>query len=356
MMTEQSPQDKLNSKMRWIRGKVQTLQSDVRFVSLSDQVEDLDSDVNKLRERVRELRVKGYVFGKGLETRAQDYARRWVQLKPSVCSQIDIQAPALQRELAALTAQLNQIEANTANPGVALPMAERFEKTLETFASKVSAAQRAVSGSFDSFQGEVTRTKQELDRIEWSMAQIAEACFKLLPAESGILAVKARYSRDAGMDKEDPKGVLYLTDQRLIFEQKEEKATKKFLFIATEKEKVQNQLLDTAIALIEKIETMKKGLFKNEDHLTLTFKHGAPVRMAWFHLDGQDCSAWQGLINRAATHDFDQDRVVAVDQKAVEKVRSAPTKCPNCGAPMTQQVLRGMDSIRCEYCQHAIRL
>jgi hypothetical protein len=150
--------------------------------------------------------------------------------------------------------------------------------------------------------------------------------------------------------------VLYLTDQRLIFEQKEEVATKKFLFIATDKQTVQKLMLEVPVVLVEKAETSKKGLFKNEDHLTLTFGHGAPVRSAWFHLEGQDCNAWQALINRACAKDFENERAVALDQKVVEKVRSVPTKCPNCGAPLNQQVLRGMDSVTCEYCQHIVRI
>jgi ribosomal protein L37AE/L43A len=242
------------------------------------------------------------------------------------------------------------------SPLLGLPMAERFENALETFESKVSAASNSIRGMYDSFLNEVAQTKQELDRIEWMLLQLAEACFKLLPTECGIMAVKARFARDERLDKNDPQGVLFLTDQRLIFEQKEEVATKKFLFIATEKEKVQNMLLEVPVALVEKVETTKKGLFKNEDHITVIFKHGAPFHSAWFHLNGQDCTLWQGLINRAGSHGFEQERTVAVDQKVVEKVRSAPTQCPNCGAPMQQQVLRGMDYIRCDYCQHTIRL
>jgi len=40
----------------------------------------------------------------------------------------------------------------------------------------------------------------------------------------------------------------------------------------------------------------------------------------------------------------------------VAKVKEAPTKCPNCGGVIDQAVLRGMDSITCEYCGSVIRL
>ena len=107
---------------------------------------------------------------------------------------------------------------------------------------------------------------------------------------------------------------------------------------------------------IDQVQASKKGLLRHEDHLDLTLAPGAPLPSAHFHIDGQRSTTWQGLIGRAKSGDFDQDRAVALDQEAVEKVRAAPTRCPNCNAPITQRVLRGMDRITCEYCGHVIRL
>jgi hypothetical protein len=79
------------------------------------------------------------------------------------------------------------------------------------------------------------------------------------------------------------------------------------------------------------------------------------VQSAHFHI-WQDCAAWQGLINRAKSKDFDQGRAVSIDQAEVEKVKAAPTQCPACGGAITQQVLRGQDTIKCEFCGNVIRL
>ena len=51
-------------------------------------------------------------------------------------------------------------------------------------------------------------------------------------------------------DKDGVGGVLFLTDQRLLFEQKEEVVTKKVLFIATEKQKVQALAWEIPVANI----------------------------------------------------------------------------------------------------------
>ena len=354
-MTQESAQDKLNSKLNSVRWKVQNLQSGVQLSSLRTEVGNLDAQVKSMPNRIQDVREKGYIFSKTIEAKAKEFYGQWDKLCPQVIKQIDAQVPMLQMELSIMSAQLGQVEANAFNPSVGLSMAERFEHALSSFENKVNAAQRAISGSFEGFAGKVKELDEELDRIEWMLQQLAEACFKLLPTAAGLFAVKARWARDERMDKNDPKGVLYLTDQRLIFEQKEEVATKKILFVTTATEKVQNLLLEVPVALVEKVETSKKGLFKNEDHLTLAFRHGAPVRTAWFHLDGQDCNLWQGYINLAVAHEYDDERVKPVDEKVIDKMRSIPSKCPNCGAPMNQTLLRGQEIVTCEYCQYVVR-
>jgi ribosomal protein S27E len=45
-----------------------------------------------------------------------------------------------------------------------------------------------------------------------------------------------------------------------------------------------------------------------------------------------------------------------VDQAAAEKVKAAPSQCPSCGGNINTVILRGMDSIKCEYCGFVIRL
>ncbi len=302
------------------------------------------------------LRAKGYVFGKGLETKSSDYARRWRTQRSSIVSEIDRQSPSLVAELRPLEKQFAELQGRSAYPVVALPLAERLESTFSSFDSKVSAVENTIRGMYDSFSNEINQFKIEVDRIQWMLTQLTEACFPLLATEGGLMAVKARYARDGKMDKDDPEGVLYLTDQRLVFEQKQEVATKKILFIATEKKMVQQVGLDAPLVLVEKVQATKKGLFGHEDHLEITFKSGAPVQSAWFHLNGQDCNWWQGLIGQARAGEFNDERAVAVDAKAEEKARTAPTICPGCGAPINQPVLRGMDSITCEYCHQVIRL
>jgi DNA-directed RNA polymerase subunit RPC12/RpoP len=220
---------------------------------------------------------------------------------------------------------------------------------------KAQSAENTVNGMYNSFSSQVSSLTGRLDEIDYLLTQLSEAKFSLLPTEGGIMAVKAIWCKNVKEQDDDPEGVLYLTDQRLIFEQKEEVATKKFLFITTETKKVQELKWEIPVKLVAEVKPSKEGLFKNEDHLDLRFAPGAAIESAHLHI-WQEGNDWLQLINRAKTKDFDKGRAVAIDQAEVDKVKAAPSQCPSCGANIEQVVLRGQDNIKCEYCGFVIRL
>ncbi len=342
-----------------MKSQLEDLQRDVRLAGVRDEIEDLDTQVSGLRPCVEALREQGYVFGKGLEAKADGFATQWRSLRPRAVYEIERQAPDLERELRPLEDQLVQIQ-GTANRLAAKPAVDRLAGALDTLDGRVNAVKQNIEGMYNSLKNEASAFKSALERIDEMLRHFAEASaagtFRLLPTEGAVMVVKATYSIDEKMDKNDPQGFLFLTDQRILFEQNQEIATKKIFFITTEKEKVEKLLFEVPVALIAQVQASKKGLFGHEDHLALTFKPGASVFSAYLHLDGQDCNEWQTLIGRACSGDFASERAVAIDQAEVDKVKAAPSQCPNCGAPVNQVVLRGMDSITCEYCKHVIRL
>lgn len=355
-MAEETPQQKMASRLNTLDWDLEKLQSNARMSSVRDRVEDIQTTVTGLLPCIEDLRKRGYVFGKGMDEKAKTLAVQWKPVHEKVLREVQRQVPLLELDLRPLENQIAQVRGRANTPAAIESTVTRLEGSLDTFEDRVGAIEKNLRGMYDSIEREVSALKARLDQVSWMLQQFAEATFQLLPAEGAVMAVKATYSKDAKISKDDPEGILYLTDQRLFYEQKQEVATKKILFITTEKEKVQKLLLEAPVALVEQIKASKKGLFGNEDHLELFFKPGAPVVSVWFHLDGQDSSGWQGLIGQVRSGDLQSDRAVAVDPEQVRKVKSAPGKCPSCGAPVTQVVLRGMDSIKCEYCQFVMRL
>jgi hypothetical protein len=342
-------------EIRGLQSKIGDLQGSVRLAKARDAVEDLQTTVNGLTQRIATLRTRDYVFEKDMENQAQAFVASWALLYPNLESQINIQSSALVNSLRPIEMQMPQLTAAAFNPAAARGLLGSMQSAVNLLEGKVSATENTIAGMYDQFNNQVYQFTKHLNDIEYLVRQLSEATFRLLPTEGGIAAVKAVWCKTGKEQKGDPEGVLYLTDQRILFEQKEEIVTRKVLFVATEKQKVQQLQIECPVTLVDKVDISKQGLLKNEDHIEIRFASGALVEVAHFHV-WQDNATWQQLINRAKSKDFDKGRAVAIDQAAVDKVKAAPSQCPSCGGNITQVVIRGMDSITCEYCGFVIRL
>ena len=178
------------------------------------------------------------MFEKDLEAQASALASRWAPMHSSILSMIDSQTAQIQPSLAATEAQMLQVTSWSSNPLAVQPMIVQARSMVDTLNSRVDAIQRNVTGMYDAFKAEVDKLDAHLKQIDWTLQQLAEASFRLLATEGAIDAVQAVWCKQGKQTNEDPSGVLYLTDQRVLFEQKQEIATKKFLFVTTEKQKV----------------------------------------------------------------------------------------------------------------------
>lgn len=351
-----TPAQQIAKDLSSMQSDISSLQSGVQLSGLRNDLDKVESKTAGLTERIIAIRIRGYIFERNLETEAADIPGRWHPLNATIQAQINAQAHVLQGLMRSIEAQMTRLSAIASNPPAALPLVNQLKTDIDNLESKVSAIERSIRGMFDDFSNEVEKIDKRLGQVEWMLTQVDEACFKLMPVEAAIMAVKTVWAKDGKDSKTNPEGVLFLTDQRLIFEQKQEVATKKFLFITTETQKVQACLFDIPVQMIEKIESSKQGLFKNEDWLDLLFATGAQLREAKLHLYEQDCAVWQGYLNKAVAKEFDKERVAPVASEVVDKIKNAPTICPSCGGSISKPVLRGMDSISCEFCGHVIRL
>ena len=176
---------------------------------------------------------------------------------------------------------------------------------------------------FGSLKQEFEKSSRQVDLIEKALDQSESASFGFLPGECIYMTAKAVWTRDTREDKEDPEGILFLTDQRLLFEQREEIAKKKVLFVTTEREKVQKLQFETPVVVIENIKATKQGLFKNEDWLEFQLPSGSFAREVKLHLDGGDCNLWQQMLNRIKSGDIEGERALEVD---VERSRKSPLR------------------------------
>lgn len=341
------PMEAVRQRINALQSKINDIPTKVRLTDLRDAAENVEVKANRVADLANQVREFGYAWEKDLEPRCIDYRRRWQDLKPQVMAAIDRESTAFQNRVLQVTYQGNYAIQHATTPANSEQALTDGERAVNALFNDIDAATRSIRGMYDQFSTDLDKQEKHLQEIKQMLDRAAQSKVQWLPGEAVVRAVKAKWDRD-GMD--DPNGYLYLTDQRVIFERDEDVATKKFLFIATEKQHVQETMVEAKLGETESVEASKRGVFGNEDHLDFKFGASVRVRQAHFHIDGQDANEWQGDVNRAKTGGLDAMRVAPISDAEQTRLKNAPTKCSNCGSPLTAPILRGQTEIKCPAC------
>lgn len=352
--TGKAVDDELRSKLSMLERQYESLQRDSELGTIYDAIGDIEEQFAKLPSRLDKLRERGYVHSAHLENEIETLDDQWDEVRPRVESNLKAQIDRLDDEMDELEKQYTRLVAtpNKLVFGKVDSEVDRLDKRVRTIANNIGELYQGIwEGLID--------VDNAVKAAEWMIEQIdASSEIQLYEAEGPLLAVKAEWERDG--EDEGPDGVLYLTDQRLLFEQKEEIATKKFLFITREKEKVQKLLLDIPAREIQDVAHDEEGRgflgMRKDDILELIFSANAPISRGRFHLKGQDSADWAVMIKHVRSGEIDElraDDFVEEMEAAAALTASLPEQCPNCYANMPVQP-RGVMSYTCEFCNALI--
>jgi len=339
--------EETRAKLDELQYQLGELQETLLLTDVHNDMGDIETALSLLPAEIEELRTRGYVFRSFLERKVDVLTKQWEETHDRVSREVSRRVRELEREADEAESALRQAMSGRAS------QVARAETAISTLERKVEAAQSAIRAMYETLRQNVNQTRSQVEEIRWLLDQIDEASFQLYPAEDPVAACRAQYMETK---KEGPKGVLYLTDERLIFEQKEEKATKKVLFITTEKEKIQQLIFAVPIGQVEEVKASDKGFLGRKEMLELRFAPEADLSGATLRLHGVENEEWAGLIGRVKSGEIAKERTRPKEEAVVEAARAAPTKCPTCGATLDVEIVRGMREITCEYCGTVIRL
>jgi hypothetical protein len=346
-MASRSVSEESRAKLGELQDQLGDLQESLSLAAIQDDMEEIQSTLTLLPTEIENLRSRGYAFRSFLERKVEVLTSQWEDASRQISREVPRLARELQREADEAERALHQ-----ALGGGTVQIA-RAESAVEALEHRVDGAQSSVRAMYETLQQNVNQTKSQVRQIEWLLDQVDQASFKLRPAEDAVAACKAQFMES---QKDGPKGVLYLTDERLIFEQKEKKATKKVLFIATEKETVQELIFAVPVGQIEGIEARQKGFLGRKEMMQLQFTPEADWSGVLLRLRGADNEEWAGLIGRVRSGEISKERSRPKAVDVLEEIRDVPTKCGTCGASIDADIVRGMREITCEYCGTVIRL
>jgi hypothetical protein len=349
------PIERVRNKARSLDSTLDSVRTKASLRTIFDTLEDVDSKLSALPGKLAQVRARGYVFKNYLEADADAVKYEWPSTRPRVQNDADYQ----RRQL---TQQMDEIQARFASARLLIDQdATQAESALAAVEAAAQALDKSAGSAISTLQGMYNSSQSRLSKVEADiravdnvLSQVDQASFKLYPNENVVDVMEAQWMTD---QKGGPKGLLFCTDHRLIFEQKEDVAVKKVLFVVTEKKKVQQVAMEAPIGAVEQVKESESGaLLFRKDHLDLTFGPQSKVRSAHFVLKG-DSAAWQRLINRINAGELAKERVKTEDEpKPTEAPKQLPAQCPACGARFTQEIVRGMTSVKCQFCGTVTRL
>jgi hypothetical protein len=323
-----------DSRIAQAERRLVDLQVEAQFSAMRDRLENMDTRLGQLPAVLADLRRRGYVFRNDLEERAAGLAKSWPATRRQVQAMITQRAADLAPELRAAVALMRTLQPLKARPLTAVESTvAAAEARLDDLARRVAAAAQTVAGMFDTAEKELRALDDGVSDADHLLDEMAAATFAWQPGECGVSMVEAEQLGDR---KEDTlKGILFLTDRRLIMERVEKVATKKVLFITTKSELVRELLWEASIDLLEGVEATEErhALILTHELLNLSFKRQAKVERAALRLKA-DSETWRGLIARVRSGPTRRsgwrpgrgDAAVALPRAA---------KCPGCGASLS---------------------
>ena len=347
-----TPAERAKSEFNSLRSDWSSASQRGTLSGMASEIESLGREIGALEATLKDLRQRGYVFGRGWEERVVTLVKAWPGQRAAAERTINAQAAILRNS----AREVDQIMSRASfNPLALLPEAKR---KVESFESETSRVESMVRGAFSQAKDQESDLSEELYAAKFAVETLEGACFKLNPAENVYMVCKAQWL----VDKEDPEGFFYLTDQRVIFEQKEEVATKKVLFIATKKELVQKQLWAIPVGAVEDIKSEDKGGLLGigaKELLQLKFAdapHDMPLNVTVHVKGGATNEVWSKALMLVKGGQVDSERYEtaggsAAGAAAVEAKQTvtAPTVCPACSGQLPP-AYKGMTHLVCPYC------
>ncbi len=325
--------------------------------AVGGDLDEVNALVSRLPFDLQAVRQRGFVHEAQLEEQISSLTARWEKLADKVSDALYRQQTDLVEAANELVDSVNRLH----RPGVGRAAVDSAWARTRALQSRVEAAHGSLTEMYDDLGDELEKVEDRIEQVEWMLDQVEAAKFDLLEGEAPLRAVQARWVRQG--EDQGPLGILYLTDQRLLYEQKEELTTKKILFVSVKKETVHEFLFDAPVSAVEKIGVGEErsgflGMGKVEV-LELGFDHTAQVSGAEFHLKKGTAEEWQAAIGRVKSGQMDRARTAeaAEEAEALDEARKElPSNCPNCSAPLDQTIVRGMTSTTCKYCGTVIQI
>lgn len=265
----------------------------------ADAVEALERQITELPEKLRGIRHRGYAFAADLEATSESLRDRWYAIATDLKADAARIAAEFDRLVETAGNYLTKAEGLTAKPETLQSFLPNINSQIDQIEATVESVKTSLRARFEEIEERVEEVVRQLTQIDFYLDAIEQASFNLENGEALISAAHAEWV-ETGRSGDDPDGTIYLTDQRLLFEQDEKTGKRLGLFGGKE---VQEVKWIMPLNSITNVRAENKGLLGGKDMIYIT-ANGADTTVEV--KGGVAAKFWVEQIERAQRGDLDR--------------------------------------------------
>lgn len=335
----------LQSAIRMLETKERGVQQRAQLSTIRSEIGRIDGAFVDIPLKIGEANKRGFVFTKDMDDALALVEDEWLSgLQNAVDTDFDSGLQKLTHSAKSLDRTMTQLS----RPNKL--MVDRAESELEQLGSLISTTEQDIRGRYSTILSTINEIYDDLEEANTALDLLHDSEIELRGNEAIVLVGEAEWEIDG--EDEGPDGYLYLTDQRLLFEQKEEVAAKKFLFITTKTSEIQKLLVDVEIRHLDSIEHTdeKRRTLQiwGDEILSITLSGQADLSRLRFHIKDREADEWKETLQYVLSGRIQEDRFDFDDESETADL-VFPAACPNCMAAVPAQP-GGVTVYECEFC------
>lgn len=257
-------------KQHW-HDKHRALERQASESSLLTPVEDCHRSATvELPQALRHVRDTGYVFAADLDDDVRDLGRRVGLLADDLRAQARNALRDLSDRLDRMRDGFRRLDAQSfGDPSFSLG---RLSSELDDASERFERLKQSIATALADFPDRAAALTARLATIRQYIDHARGASFSFSPDEKLYLAVPAEWEK-TGRGKDDPDGILHVTDRRLIMERKEREGG----FLGFGGKAVQGVLWELPWDQVDGLRPEQRGLMGGVDLIHFRLKPGSPL-------------------------------------------------------------------------------
>jgi hypothetical protein len=271
------------------RSVAHILEAGVRFQTSLNALQRLQDNLSGLPARLQLVHEQNLMVPSTLGQEMRRQTHRFQQASEKTNHKIQKYQRSLEPPLEALWQQIEQNDGLIGEDGYE-PHAEAIARAKEEgdgLKLRLERAEETVYSCFNYLANQIRALEQQVAHLEQAVEALEEATFELDLAEILLKADQATYHLKRNKKAQ---GMLFLSDKRLIFEQREE-VQKKFLFF-NQKRRIDKIRFHEAV---EQITVVTINQQEGPNSIIFALKKPAKTRSATFSLT-HNAQSWQEAI------------------------------------------------------------